>query len=73
MAWGAGLTTLDAARRSGFIGLCDSADPRLADCMAWMQENTGGAERVEVTQRRFFHGIAGPQGLWHVFIVPPAR
>lgn len=73
VTWGAGLTTLDEARRSGFIGICETADPRLADCMAWMQENAAGAERIEVTQRRFFHGMAGPQGLWHIFIVPPSR
>jgi 4-amino-4-deoxy-L-arabinose transferase-like glycosyltransferase len=72
-AWGAGLTTLGDARRSGFIGICDTADPRLAACMAWMRDNAAGAERVEVTQRRFLDGVAGPQGLWHVFIVPPAR
>jgi 4-amino-4-deoxy-L-arabinose transferase-like glycosyltransferase len=71
--WDAGLTTLEEARRAGFIGICDTSDSRLATCMAWMQENAGGAERVEVTQRRFFHGMAGPQGLWHIFIVPPAR
>ena len=71
-AWTSGLTSLEEARRLGFIGICDTGDNRLADCERWMTANVPNAERMEVSARRFFRGAAGPLVRWKVFIVPPA-
>lgn len=72
-AWTAGLATLDKAKASGFIGVCDELDPRLAECRAWMAEHAAGAEHLTISERRFHKGVMGPKGTWQVYIVPPAR
>ena len=72
--WSSGLTSLEEAKRLGFIGICDRADPaRLPACESWMAENAKGAEQIEMAQRRYFRGVAGAEITWKIFIVPPAR
>jgi 4-amino-4-deoxy-L-arabinose transferase-like glycosyltransferase len=71
--WSSGLTSLDEAKRLGFIGICDTSDPRLLTCEAWMAANAGNAERLAITTQRFFHGHPGPAINWKVYIVPPAK
>jgi len=70
--WSSGLTSLEEARRLGFIGICDTSDNRLPICEAWMAENAKNAEQLSVSTQRFFHGHAGPSTTWKVYIVPPA-
>lgn len=72
-AWGAGLTSLDEAKRLGFIGVCDTTDGRLPACEAWMKENGRNFEQLTITTQRFFQGHPGPAITWKVFIVPPAK
>jgi 4-amino-4-deoxy-L-arabinose transferase-like glycosyltransferase len=69
--WASGLTSLEEAKRLGFIGVCDTTDGRVAACDAWMTKNAPNAERLNMTSRRFFHGISGPTVQWRVYIVPP--
>lgn len=71
--WGAGLTSIDAAKRLGFIGICDTKDLELSKCEAWMAENAANAERLDLTSRRYFHGKAGPAVKWKIWIVGPER
>ncbi|HET6839745.1 MAG TPA: glycosyltransferase family 39 protein [Bradyrhizobium sp.] len=71
--WSSGLTSLEEARRLGFIGICDTSDGRLPVCEAWMAANAGNAERLTVTTQRFFHGHPGPATSWNVYIAPPAK
>jgi 4-amino-4-deoxy-L-arabinose transferase-like glycosyltransferase len=71
--WSSGLTSLDEAKRLGFIGICETGDWKLDSCEAWMKDNAAGGERMVITTRRFFHGIALAPTAWNVVIVPPAR
>jgi 4-amino-4-deoxy-L-arabinose transferase-like glycosyltransferase len=71
--WSSGLTSLEEARRLGFIGVCDTTDNRLAECEAWMAKNGEDAEQVAVTTQRFFKGHPGPATTWKIYIVPPAK
>ena len=71
--WSSGLTSLDEARRLGFIGICDTSDARLPTCDAWMTANAANAERLAITTQRFFRGRPGPAIGWKVYIVPPAK
>ncbi|WP_213288251.1 glycosyltransferase family 39 protein [Bradyrhizobium sp. sGM-13] len=71
--WSSGLTSLEEAKRSGFIGICEVDHWKLEKCEAWMQAHAANAERMVMTTRRFFLGKAGPATAWNVFIVPPAR
>jgi 4-amino-4-deoxy-L-arabinose transferase-like glycosyltransferase len=71
--WSSGLTSLEEAKRLGFIGICDTTDYRLPTCDAWMQANAPEAERLAITTQRFFHGLAGPATAWKVYIVPPGK
>jgi 4-amino-4-deoxy-L-arabinose transferase-like glycosyltransferase len=71
--WSSGLTSLEEARRLGFIGICDTSDERLPACAAWMAANASNAERLAITTQRFFHGRPGPATSWQIYIVPPAR
>jgi hypothetical protein len=71
--WSSGLTSLDEARRLGFVGICEAGDWKLEKCEAWMKDNTTNAERIVITTRRFFHGIAGAATVWNVFLVPPGK
>jgi 4-amino-4-deoxy-L-arabinose transferase-like glycosyltransferase len=71
--WSSGLTSLEEAKRLGFIGICDTTDYRLAVCEAWMNQNAPNAERLTITTQRFFHGFAGPRTPWKIWIAPPAK
>ena len=71
--WSSGLTSLDEAKRLGFIGVCDTTDNRLAECEAWMAKNGKDAEQAAVTTQRFFKGHPGPATTWKIYIVPPAK
>ena len=71
--WSSGLTSLEEAKRLGFIGICDTSDGRLPVCDAWMAANAVNAERLAITTQRFFHGRPGPAISWKVYIVPPAK
>jgi 4-amino-4-deoxy-L-arabinose transferase-like glycosyltransferase len=70
--WSSGLTSLEEAKRLGFIGICDTTDGRLPTCEAWMKANAANAEQLVINTQRFFHGHAGPSTSWKVYIVPPA-
>src|SRR3984893_13541472 len=56
--WSSGLTSLDEAKRSGFIGICETGDWKLEKCEAWMKQHADNGERMVITTRRFFHGLA---------------
>ena len=71
--WSSGLTSLEEARRLGFIGVCDTTDNRLPECEAWMAANGKDAEQVAVTTQRFFKGHPGPSTTWKIYIVPPGK
>jgi 4-amino-4-deoxy-L-arabinose transferase-like glycosyltransferase len=71
--WSSGLTSLEEAKRLGFIGICDTTEYRLATCEAWMNANAQNAERLAITTQRFFHGHAGPSTLWKIWIAPPGK
>jgi len=71
--WSSGLTSLDEAKRLGFIGVCDTTDNRLSECEAWMVKNGKDSEKVAVTTQRFFKGHPGPATTWMIYIVPPAK
>jgi 4-amino-4-deoxy-L-arabinose transferase-like glycosyltransferase len=71
--WSSGLTSLEEAKRLGFIGICDTSDGRLPVCEAWMAANAENAERLTITTQRFFHGHPGPATSWNVYIAPPAK
>ena len=71
--WSSGLTSLEEAKRSGFIGICETGDWKLEKCEAWMKAHAANAERMVMTTRRFFLGHPGPATAWNIFIVPPAK
>jgi 4-amino-4-deoxy-L-arabinose transferase-like glycosyltransferase len=71
--WSSGLTSLEEAKRLGFIGICDTTDGRLPVCDAWMGANAVNAERLTITTQRFFHGRPGPAISWKIYIAPPAK
>jgi len=70
--WSSGLTSLDEAKRLGFIGVCDPTDSLFAECEAWMLKNGKNAEQIAVTTQRFFKGHPGAANTWKVYVVPPA-
>ncbi|KRQ96556.1 hypothetical protein CQ12_08835 [Bradyrhizobium jicamae] len=71
--WSSGLTSLEEAKRSGFIGICETGDWKLERCEAWMKTHAANAERMVMTTRRFFLGLPGPATAWNIYIVPPAK
>jgi len=71
--WSSGLASLDDAKRSGFIGICEAGDWKLEKCEAWMKTYAANAEHMVMTTRRYFLGMPGPATAWNIFIVPPAR
>jgi 4-amino-4-deoxy-L-arabinose transferase-like glycosyltransferase len=71
--WSSGLTSLEEAKRLGFIGICDTTDGRLPVCEAWMKENGKDAEQLAITTQRFFHGRPGPAINWKIYIVGPTK
>jgi 4-amino-4-deoxy-L-arabinose transferase-like glycosyltransferase len=71
--WSSGLTSLEEAKRLGFIGICDTTDSRLPECEAWMATNAKDAEQIAVSTQRFFKGHPGPSTIWKIYVVPPAK
>jgi 4-amino-4-deoxy-L-arabinose transferase-like glycosyltransferase len=71
--WSSGLTSLEEAKRLGFIGVCDTTDGRLPACETWMKANGKDYEQLAITTQRFFHGHPGPAISWKVYVVPPAN
>src|SRR6516164_7357608 len=71
--WASGLTSLEEAKRLGFIGICQTTDPQLALCENWMKDNAPNAERLVMTTQRFFEGYPGPAIEWKIYIQPPAK
>ncbi len=71
--WSSGLTSLEEAKRLGFIGICDTTDGRLPTCEAWMKENAPNAEQLVMTTQRFFKGHPGPSVAWKIYIEPPGK
>jgi len=71
--WSSGLTSLEEAKRLGFIGICDTTDGRLPVCEAWMKENAANAEQLVMTTQRFFQGHPGPAINWKIYIAPPGK
>jgi 4-amino-4-deoxy-L-arabinose transferase-like glycosyltransferase len=71
--WSSGLTSLEEAKRSGFIGICEVGDWKLEKCEAWMKAHAANGERIVVTTRRFFLGMPGVATVWNIFIVPPGK
>jgi hypothetical protein len=73
-AWSSGLTSLEEAKRLGFIGICDTATTwNLPACEEWMAKNAANAERLVMTTQRFYRGHPGPSRNWKVYVVPPAK
>jgi 4-amino-4-deoxy-L-arabinose transferase-like glycosyltransferase len=71
--WSSGLTSLEEAKRLGFIGICDTTDNRLPTCEAWMKENAPNAEQLVMTTQRFFQGHPGPSVAWKIYIQPQGK
>ena len=71
--WSSGLTSLEEAKRLGFIGICDTTDGRLPVCEKWMKENAPDAPEQIITTQRFFRGHPGPSIAWKIYIQPPAK
>jgi 4-amino-4-deoxy-L-arabinose transferase-like glycosyltransferase len=71
--WSSGLTSLEEAKRSGFIGVCETGDWKQEKCEAWMKLHAANGERMVITTRRFTLGIPGAATVWNVVVVPPAR
>jgi 4-amino-4-deoxy-L-arabinose transferase-like glycosyltransferase len=71
--WSSGLTSLEEAKRLGFIGICDTTDYRLKTCEAWMKQNAPNAEQLVMTTQRFFKGRPGPSTAWKIYIEPPGK
>ena len=52
--WSSGLTTLEEAKRLGFIGICDTTDYRLPTLREVdASESAPNAERLAITTQRF--------------------
>jgi 4-amino-4-deoxy-L-arabinose transferase-like glycosyltransferase len=71
--WASGLTSLEAAMRLGFIGICDPRDNQIQICEKWMNDTVPNAERFDLTSRRYFHGKAGPAVKWKIWIKGPEK
>ena len=41
-AWSSGLTSIEEAKRLGFIGICDPTGWQFKSCERWMSENAVG-------------------------------
>jgi 4-amino-4-deoxy-L-arabinose transferase-like glycosyltransferase len=72
-AWGSGLTSLEDAKKYGFIGVFDPTDGRLPAFEKWIAETAPDAERMVMTTRRFTKGKAGPPMSWNIYIAPPRK
>jgi 4-amino-4-deoxy-L-arabinose transferase-like glycosyltransferase len=71
--WSSGLTSLEEAKRSGFIGICEPGHWKFEDCEAWMKAHAANSQHMVMSTRRFFLGMPGPATSWNIYIVPPAK
>jgi hypothetical protein len=71
--WSSGLTSLDEAKRYGFIGICEVGGWNQQACDAWMKRNAAGGEEMVITTQRSFRGSASPATAWNVYVVFPAN
>lgn len=71
--WSSGLTSLEDAKKYGFIGVFDPTDGRLPAFEKWVFEVAPNAERMVMTTRRFTRGRAGPSMSWNIYIAPPTK
>jgi 4-amino-4-deoxy-L-arabinose transferase-like glycosyltransferase len=71
--WSSGLTSLEEAKRSGFIGICEPNHWKFEECEAWMKAHAANGEHMLMTTWRFFLGMPGPATTWNVYVVPPAK
>ena len=68
-----GLTSLDEAKRTGFIGICDVGDYRFAACEDWMKNHAQMAERMNITTRRVVAGVISSPSSWRIYIIAPTQ
>jgi 4-amino-4-deoxy-L-arabinose transferase-like glycosyltransferase len=68
--WTSGLTSLEEARRLGFIGICDVTN---SSCAAWMKKNAPHAEQLTMATQRSFHGHSSAAHTWAIYVVPPGH
>ncbi len=71
--WSELLTSLDAAKRIGFVGICDRDDWRFETCTAWMAQHASGAEQMVLSRQRYLMNGDVEHLQWHVYIVAPAN
>jgi 4-amino-4-deoxy-L-arabinose transferase-like glycosyltransferase len=71
--WSSGLTSLDEAKRYGFIGICEVGVWNQQECDAWMKRNAADGEGMVITTRRFFRDSASAATAWNVYVVVPAK
>jgi hypothetical protein len=71
--WSSGLTSLDDAKRYGFIGICEVGAWKQEACDAWMKRNAANGEEMVITTHRVFRGSAIAATEWNVFVSPPAN
>jgi hypothetical protein len=72
-SWSSGLTSLDEAKRFGFIGICEVGGWNQPACDAWMKQNAAGGDEMVITTQRFFRGSAIAATAWNVYVVTPAN
>src|SRR6202011_4669637 len=71
--WSSGLTSLDEAKRYGFIGICEVGAWNHTTCDAWMKRNAADGEEMVITTRRVFRGFASAATAWNVYVLPANR
>src|ERR1700676_3082310 len=70
--WSSGLTSLDEAKRYGFIGIFAARAWNRQTCARWMKQNAAGGDEMVITTQRFFRGSAIAATAWNVYVVAPA-
>jgi hypothetical protein len=71
--WTSGLTSLEEAKRYGFIGICEVGAWNQQACDAWMKRNAAGGDEMVITTQRFLRGSAISATAWIVYVVLPAN
>ena len=71
--WSSGLTSLEEAKRLGFIGICEHRTSVCRRARRGWRPMRPTPRQLVMTTRRFFNGHAGPATSWKVYIVPPAK
>jgi 4-amino-4-deoxy-L-arabinose transferase-like glycosyltransferase len=71
--WSDELASMEEAKRSGFIGICEVGVRNQQACDAWMTRNAASGDAMVITTRRFFGGSASATTVWNVYVVAPAK